>query len=114
MVSLKDRHFCCPKICENCINSFCIEIIEDDGAHDEYFCLIGLSPEDLQIISDEMNTGYATGLFSWNHEYSEQFEKIMGFAESTNIFDSERYVRSDDCCNLYKGRFNEEKNNEEC
>ncbi len=111
MFDLSDRHWKCAQMCKTCANCFCIEMLEDDGVHDAYFCMLGLSKEESDIITDEVNNDSFTGMFPEDYEYSEPFKKAMRFEGSNDIYDSKRYVDADDCCNLYKGRFNEEKEN---
>ena len=111
MPSLKDRKWVCPRMCSHCINCFCIEVASDKGVTDEYFCLVGLSKEELAIITKELGDNHY-GMFTENHEYSAEFKKVMGAEDLDTIFDSSRYVFNDDCCNLFGIKMGAE--NEDC
>lgn len=86
-------------MCSHCINCFCIEEVEDDGVHDDYYCLLGLSQEELQTVIDEINKGASEDTDSY---YSDSFKKIMGFEHLSYPNEGVRYVNANACCNLFE------------
>lgn len=105
MPKLEDRVWCCPHICAECAHSFSLEIFGEDGARDEFFCGLGMTPEEDEILSEEVNNPDYYGLFPEDHKYSEEFMKVMRAEGMETIFDGSRYVDAGDCCNFFESTF---------
>lgn len=102
MPKLEDRKWCIPHICAECSHSFCLEISGDDGVRNEYFCGLDTSPEEDEVISNEVNDPAYYGLFPEDHKYSEAFMKAMRAEGQGTIFEGSRYVDAGDCCQFFE------------
>lgn len=97
MPSLKDRKFIRLQNCQDCKHCISISIRYIDGWDShicrENFCVLDLSPEDLQYVRDELK-GRDYHSFDCS-DYSDRFLEIMNLKDYYDyLTDGERYIDS--------------------